>query len=133
MDEKPKRRWFRFSLRTLLVVVAMLSVPLAWVASPHHWIRQRRAAEAEAAICIRCYKPMLTCPHDPVIPPTPLERFGEVGFSFVLMKPGTPADRVLEVARLFPEAYVGIGNGSDGEGWYIVRGPKHYRRGEPRE
>ena len=28
---KPKRRWFRFSLRTLLIVVMLLSLPLAWL------------------------------------------------------------------------------------------------------
>ena len=28
---KPRRRWFRFSLRTLLIVVTVLSVPLGWI------------------------------------------------------------------------------------------------------
>ena len=28
---KPRRRWLRFSLRTLLIVVTVLSVPLGWV------------------------------------------------------------------------------------------------------
>jgi hypothetical protein len=37
----PRRRWFRFSLRTLLILVTLLSVPLEWVA----WKRgQERAA-----------------------------------------------------------------------------------------
>lgn len=44
---KPKRRWLRFSLRTLLVFVVVLSVPLTWFA----WRlekarRQREAVEA---------------------------------------------------------------------------------------
>ena len=28
---KPRRRWFRFSMRTLLIVVTVLSVPLGWI------------------------------------------------------------------------------------------------------
>ena len=28
---KPRRRWLRFSLRTLLIVVTVLSVPLGWI------------------------------------------------------------------------------------------------------
>jgi hypothetical protein len=49
MTEKParKRRWLRFSLRTLLVVVVLLSVPLGWFAlKMREAERQRRAVEA---------------------------------------------------------------------------------------
>lgn len=44
---KPKRRWFRFSLRTLLIVVVLLSLPLGWFAMKMARAeRQRRAVEA---------------------------------------------------------------------------------------
>ncbi len=41
--ERPhgKRRWLQFSLRTLLVIVLLVSVPLSWVANKRH--RHRRA------------------------------------------------------------------------------------------
>ena len=42
MSENPKRR-LRFSLRTMLVLVAILSVPMAWVAYCKNWIRERHA------------------------------------------------------------------------------------------
>jgi hypothetical protein len=32
MDEKPKRHWFRFSLRTLFVLVAAIAICLGWIA-----------------------------------------------------------------------------------------------------
>src|SRR6185295_19980991 len=40
----PRRRWFRFSLRTLLVVVTLLCVWLGWQI---HAVRQRSAIIAE--------------------------------------------------------------------------------------
>ena len=49
MTDKParKRRWFRFSLRTLLIVVMLLSLPLGWLAMKMIQAeRQRRAVEA---------------------------------------------------------------------------------------
>jgi len=43
----PKRRWCRFSLRTLLIVVVLLSVGLAWSAlKMREAERQRKAVEA---------------------------------------------------------------------------------------
>jgi len=44
---KPKRRFFRFSLRTLLVVVVLLSVGMGWFAFKMRQAeRQRKAVEA---------------------------------------------------------------------------------------
>ena len=40
MDAKPKRRWLRYSIRTLLVAV---SIAGAWLAYYVRWDRQRRA------------------------------------------------------------------------------------------
>jgi Leucine-rich repeat (LRR) protein len=40
----PRRRWFRFRLRTLLVAVAILAVPIAWVA------KERRQSKYELQI-----------------------------------------------------------------------------------
>jgi hypothetical protein len=40
---KPRRRWFQFSLRTLLIVVAILSVPLGWVGWKKGQVQRERA------------------------------------------------------------------------------------------
>ncbi len=40
---KPRRRWFRFSMRTLLIVVTVLSVPLGWVGWRLGQVRRERA------------------------------------------------------------------------------------------
>jgi len=42
---RPKRRWYQFSLRTLLVFVLVLSVPLAWLAMKMQKARKEREAE----------------------------------------------------------------------------------------
>lgn len=42
--EPPKRRWFQFRLRTLLIVVLVLSMPLSWFAWRMERARRQRAA-----------------------------------------------------------------------------------------
>ncbi len=43
----PRRRWFVFSLRTLLVLVTVLGVGLGWLALQLNTIHERRAALAK--------------------------------------------------------------------------------------
>ncbi len=43
-DAAPKRRWFRFSLRTLFVVVTISAVVLGWRAYSLNWIQERQKA-----------------------------------------------------------------------------------------
>ena len=50
-DERPRLRWFRFSLRTLLVAVLVLSLPLSWFAVKLD--RARRQSEAARTIIER--------------------------------------------------------------------------------
>ena len=43
---QPRRRWFRFSLRTLFILVTVLSVPLGWVGWELNQVRKERHAIA---------------------------------------------------------------------------------------
>ena len=45
---KRNRRWFQFSLRTLLIVIAIVAIPCAWLGSKIE--RKRKEREAVAAI-----------------------------------------------------------------------------------
>ena len=45
-NSTPKRRWFRFNLRTLLIAVVLLSLPLGWLTMKMRQAeRQRRVVE----------------------------------------------------------------------------------------
>src|SRR4051794_5204364 len=46
MSEQPKRRWYQFSLRTLLIGVTLLAVPCAYVGWQIRIVRARRALRA---------------------------------------------------------------------------------------
>ena len=39
---KPNRRWFRFNLRTLFVVVTLFGLVGVWMANQMKWIRDRK-------------------------------------------------------------------------------------------
>ena len=44
---KPKRRWFQYSLRTLLLFVFLVSIPLSWFAVVVQNVRRQREAVVE--------------------------------------------------------------------------------------
>jgi hypothetical protein len=90
---KTKRRWYQFSLRTMFVLVVVVSIPMAWVGFQFNWIRQRRQWLRGHA-------------HTTVDPPTPIPAslaiFGETGVQSTWYFPGEEA----EARRLFPEAII---------------------------
>jgi hypothetical protein len=42
MEEKPKRRWLRFSIRTMLIAVTILCIGLSWLGWQISVVRERR-------------------------------------------------------------------------------------------
>ena len=46
-DPRPKRRWFQYSLRTLLLLVLLVSLPLSWLATKIQQKKAERRAVAE--------------------------------------------------------------------------------------
>ena len=110
MNEKPRRRCsFAFRLRTLFVVVAVASIPMAWVGYSLNWIKQRHVAmKNQEALLI-----VLGSPFEPptrrdwfapTAAPDALWLFGEKGVAVYFWVPGAPG--IDECRRLFPEAEV---------------------------
>ena len=84
----------RFSLRTLFVLVAIISIPMGWVAYQLNWIRQRHALLAEANASGIVVAPGFTQA------PAPLMVFGEEGVSILMI----PPELHERAHQLFPEA-----------------------------
>jgi hypothetical protein len=49
-SNKAKRRWFQFRLRTLMIVVTLLAVPLGYVGWQVKIVRERKALEPSVFI-----------------------------------------------------------------------------------
>lgn len=101
------RRWFRFSLRTLLIAVAVLSIPGAYVA--HEWrvVKERRAAleEAEAAAPRRFH----TAKANPAVSDISRLRraFGDEEILFCLYAGPIPQKTLNRFRAAFPETSIG--------------------------
>jgi hypothetical protein len=96
MDETPKHRSFRFSLRTLFVLITLIAI---WVGWSFNWIRQRgefvRPGNELGAVVST----------GNVRAPALLWVFGEQGAQVVLLFTDNESD--FDRARqLFPEAHV---------------------------
>jgi hypothetical protein len=109
-----KRRWFRFSLRTLFVVMMVFG---CWLGLQLNWIRQRHNALATwklLAAGMGMYDPISDGPIDGK-PPRMLWAFGEPGYE-IIWRHFSPRQgsqltdveqaEVEEVTKLFPEAIV---------------------------
>jgi hypothetical protein len=91
------RRWFRFSVRTLFVVVTALA---CWLGYELNWIRQRHAILAEAQ------HPMLLGDYQPAKQLPILEMFHEPPVDSVTAGTGLPEAEFNRLKWLFPEAEV---------------------------
>jgi len=108
MTHAPKRRWFRFSLRTLFVVVTVIACWLGWSLN---WMRDR--AEARAWIQEHGYLVPRELVPRPVAAPWGLRLFREQGeFSVGIEAQKVPVNELKPLARklqrLFPESFVQI-------------------------
>jgi hypothetical protein len=85
----------RFRLRTLLLLIALISIPMGWVAYQLNWVRQRHAL-MDRSLCWDGNPA-----RDPE-PPWPLPLFGEIGMGAI----DVPESKVDEAKKLFPESQI---------------------------
>jgi hypothetical protein len=99
MDEAAhKGRRFQFSLRTMLLLMALGAGLTSWVVSQLNWIAQRREFRAVHRTLSAVYL------HGTCRAPGALPLFGEQGIEVIYLAKRHEA----AVRRLFPEAEIGI-------------------------
>jgi hypothetical protein len=108
---KPRRPWFRFSLRSLFLIV---TVVVCWFGYYCHWASERRSAK----VWINAHKADIVW-NGPSLRAGPfpwqLRLFGELPTDLIWteIRDETPADYLQQTARirrLFPEAHFNDGN-----------------------
>ena len=101
------RRWFCFSLRTLLVLVTVLCVGIGWVRYQLIWIEQRHIALKTNGI--QGNPNSRHTIYDKPYSPNGLWLFGEKGqAALVIAKSRIGDERIEELRHLFPEAKLRI-------------------------
>jgi hypothetical protein len=95
MNKPSKRRWYQFSLRTMFVLVFVVSVPLAWVGYSLSWIRQRHEALDTRQVYDFSDSAATTAPGG-------LWLFGERGVITIFCS----TENAEFARRLFPEAFI---------------------------
>jgi hypothetical protein len=124
MTPAPKR-WFRFSLRTLFVVVTVIA---CWLGYEFNWIRERHAFVAQQRTLVEAwslYTESVWHPNDCAAPGL-LQLFGEEGHSMLLIWvdsrdvddfPAADANRIRRARQLFPEARIQVFNADGATSW----------------
>jgi hypothetical protein len=109
------RRWFAFRLRALFVVVAVLALPLGWVAYQLEWIRQRHRFMAPMQPSPYRGVAILNCQYTPgsrdgARPPWQLALFDEQGITWIRLRSPASIEQLELVRSFFPEANVSDAN-----------------------
>ena len=104
----PERRWFRWSLRTLFVLVLLLAIPLGWLAAQFKWIKDRHEAlhsleQSRRAFILDWDSSFVHDPDD--VLPWSLRLFGENSVRQIFILHGQESE-LKSLRLLFPEAEV---------------------------
>jgi hypothetical protein len=109
MNDPPKRRRFQFRLRTLLILVALLAVPCAYVGWQAKIVQERRQFLDEIRSEGGFASDQL---HGPSPTPSWIRRvLGDEYAVWLVVNRSIDAQRLSQIKRLFPEAIVVRKNG----------------------
>ena len=115
-----RRRWFRFSLRTLFVAVTVICIYLGWAMN---WVRQRHEVLAtETKYTRRVIGEDGIAVHRTAAP-FPLRLLGELGISDLTIV-GVTEKELDWIAALFPESNIQCLLQKDGLSEWVRRGPE---------
>jgi hypothetical protein len=118
-DQPSPRRRFQFRLRTLMIVVTLMAAACGYVAHEARIAKERREAaeiyEPLRESVRKVWGGRLEYSSRTVLveAPWPLRWFGEDGYKAILVPYNTPADEIVRLEGLFPEASVVRKSASD--------------------
>ena len=119
---KSRRRWYQFALRTLLIGVALLALPCAWLAREAHVVAERKAWLAQhpeaAVVAVEPSAVWWLNPRDPQKSPSTLRRWlGDKAVAWRYVN----EEVVSSVVALFTEANTMRSYGDRGpvEAWLV--------------
>ncbi len=102
--KKPSnRRWFQFSLRTLLTFTMVVAVACGWVSWQAQIVRDRNA-ELNRAVNMRLIG--IDCDDQAQAIPWLRRLLGDVSVNSISMPPETTSDELDRLSALFPESRV---------------------------
>ena len=105
----PTRRWFRFSLRTMLVLVTVVVLLVGWLANTYRWVQERRAFWPNFDESDYCLGTFALLPADEPGEISWIRKLmGDFSCGTLLYRPQwDPGGQHLSyVRRLFPEAHI---------------------------
>jgi hypothetical protein len=128
-SETPKvRHWFRFSLRTLFVAMTVLGLCLGWIARELRTVHGRAEmidwCQANEGTVLNHYEGRFDPNFLESLNPEPRElswirgACGDQRVKVILLPSPLSLERQQELARLFPETYLAIGEGSGIRAFY---------------
>ncbi len=104
---KRNRRWFQFSLRTLMIGVTLLAVACGYVASQAKIVRDRSEWRINAPPKSSYPVKPIIFQGDPAQRPNVIRRWpGDVAIDMIDLPPGTPDRDIRTTVTLFPEAAI---------------------------
>jgi len=116
MKEQLNRRWFRFSLRTLLILMLLLALPLGWVGNQLNWIRDRLKVRRQISgnhqmlladgMDYREGKLKFHTFYHLRLAPWSLRIFGESGVGLWILDMPNTGSEIERIRALYPEASV---------------------------
>jgi hypothetical protein len=128
MEEKPKRRWLRFSLRTLLLAVAVTCAGLAWLGWQVSIVRARNTfvsqIRSQGGVCVPLDKWPEHIQNGLNVERPPLARrwLGDKAWMVIEVPESTSAEFVSKVEKTFPESIVEHGLSRDSNcSWPVLR------------
>jgi len=102
-SEKPRRRWFQFRLRTLLIGMMLLAVPCGYMGWQAKIVRERKGVLELVVQQGGTISPLINAPPDD-LPPLVRRLLGDEPIGLIEFQQPITTEELQSIAAAFPEA-----------------------------